>query len=305
MITKVSSSLYQQLIDSFEGSFSETEVHRSRRLHAFEKFKSTGFPTAKAEEWRFTNLQPALNDSYQLSTHLPGREVHAEAGLIHGVEAYRIVTVNGVYRQDLSDQIDIPGVTLCSLSEAVKNDAFETHFGQYADKADNPFVWLNTALATDGVFLEVKANMVSEKTIHIINITVADSQTFYQTRNLVVLEKNSEAEVIETFLTEEGSAKTLANTVTEIVVAENAKLEHYYLQEADRQGYFNNHTEVIQRKHSLYNNYNCTFPGPSFVRNTINVRMDDPNVESHLYGITLLAGDQLVDNHTIVDHIKP
>ncbi len=305
MITKVSSSLYQQLIDSFEGAFSENEVHRSRRSDAFEKFKNTGFPTAKAEEWRFTNLQPVLNDSYQLSAHLPGREVHAEAGLIHGVEAYRIVTVNGVYRQDLSDQIDIPGVTLCSLSEAVNSEAFEAHFAQYADKAENPFVWLNTAMAADGFYLEVKANMVLEKSIHIVNIAAADSQTFYQSRNLIVLEKNAEAEVIETFLTEEDSAKTLANTVTEIVVAENAKLEHYYLQEADKQSYFNNHTEVIQRQYSLYNNYNCTFPGPSFVRNTINVRMDDPNVESHLYGITLLASDQLVDNHTIVDHIKP
>src|SRR5690606_3750409 len=96
MITKVSSSLYQQLIDSFEGTFSESDVHKSRRSDAFERFKSTGFPTAKSEEWRFTNLQPVLGDTYQLSSHLPGREVHAEAGVIHGVDAYRVVTVNGV-----------------------------------------------------------------------------------------------------------------------------------------------------------------------------------------------------------------
>jgi len=128
---------------------------------------------------------------------------------------------------------------------------------------------------------------------------------FFQTRNLIVLEKNAEAQIVETFVTEEGSSKTFANTVTEIVVDENAKLEHYYLQQARSQSSFNNHTEIIQRKYSLYNNYNCTFPGASFVRNTINVRMDDPNIESHLYGITLLADNQLVDNHTVVDHMEP
>ncbi|HIY76694.1 MAG TPA: SufD family Fe-S cluster assembly protein, partial [Candidatus Sphingobacterium stercorigallinarum] len=42
-----------------------------------------------------------------------------------------------------------------------------------------------------------------------------------------------------------------------------------------------------------------------FVRNDFNVRLDAENVESHLYGINLLADEQFVDNHTIVDHMKP
>lgn len=305
MITQVSSSLYQQLIGSFEEPLLATETLESRRKEAFNRFKNTGFPSSKAEEWRFTNLQPLLNESYQLGAHLPGREVNVDAASIKGLEAYRIVLVNGVYRHDLSDSLEESGISLSSFADSVQQETFTTHFAKHADEAENPFVWLNTALANDGFFLDVQAGRVLEKPIHIIHIAVSDSQTFFQTRNLIVLEKNAEAEIIETFITENGSAKTLANTVTEIVVSENAKLEHYYLQQAGAQGNYNNHTEVIQSKYSLYNNYNCTFPGPSFVRNTINVRMDDPNVESHLYGITLLSDSQLVDNHTVVDHMKP
>jgi len=305
MITQVSSSLYQQLIDSFEEPLLGTEVLENQRKEAFEKFKNTGFPSAKAEEWRFTNIQPLLNENYQLGAHLPGRAVNPNAATIEGIDAYRIVLVNGVYRHDLSDTMEEAGVVLSSLTDAVHSNVFNTHFAQYADKAENPFVWLNTALFHDGFFLEVQTGEVIQKPIHVIHIAVADSQTFFQTRNLIVLEKNAEAEIIETFVTENGSSKTFGNTVTEIVVSENAKLEHYYLQQADQQSNYNNHTEVIQRKYSLYNNYNCTFPGPSFVRNTINVRMDDENVESHLYGITLLSDHQLVDNHTVVDHMKP
>lgn len=305
MITQVSSSLYQQLIGSFEEPLLTKEVLESRRKEAFEKFKNTGFPSAKAEEWRFTNIQSLLSESYQLGAHLPGRAVNVDAANIEGVDAYKIVLVNGVYRHDLSDSLEEAGIHLSSFAEAVQLDTFNEHFAKYADQAENPFVWLNTALTNDGFFLDVQAGRIIEKPIHIVHIAVADSQTFFQTRNLIVLERNSEVEIIESFITEDNSASTFSNTVTEIVVSENAKLEHYYLQQADKQSKYNNHTEVIQSKYSLYNNYNCTFPGPSFVRNTINVRMDDPNVESHLYGITLLSEDQLVDNHTVVDHMKP
>jgi len=305
MITQVSSSLYQQLIGSFEEPLLGSEVFDNRRKEAFEKFKNIGFPSAKAEEWRFTNIQPLLNENYQLGAHLPGRAVNVDAANIDGIDAYRIVIVNGVYRHDLSDTIEESGIVFTSLADAVRLDTFNAHFAQYADKAENPFVWLNTALSSDGFFLDIQANKVLDKPIHIIHISAADSQAFFQTRNLIVLENNAEAEIIETFVTEDNSSKTFGNAVTEIVVSENAKLEHYYLQQADKQSNFNNHTEVLQRKYSLYNNYNCTFPGPSFVRNTINVRMDDANVESHLYGITLLSDNQLVDNHTVVDHMKP
>ena len=46
-------------------------------------------------------------------------------------------------------------------------------------------------------------------------------------------------------------------------------------------------------------------PGASFVRHNITGRLDAWHVESHLYGINLTSGKQFVDNHTIVDHVKP
>src|SRR5690606_20777512 len=195
MITKVSSSLYQQLIDSFEGAFSENEVHRSRRSDAVEKFKNTGFPTAKAEEWRFTNIQPVLNENYQLGAHLPGQAVNVNAANIEGVDAYRVVLVNGVYRHDLSDTIEEQGVVLGSFADASQSEVFNRHFAQYADKAENPFVWLNTALSNNGFFIEVQTAKVIEKPIHVVHISIAESQTFYQTRNLIVLDKNAEAQI--------------------------------------------------------------------------------------------------------------
>lgn len=305
MITQVSSSLYQQLINSDDGLFSSSAGFGQRRKDAFEQFKSIGFPSSKAEEWKYTNIQSLVKDTYQLDGHLPGRAVNVDTAAIEGLDAYKIVLVNGVYRKDLSDTIDETGVFVSSLSEAAEDDVLQKHFAEYADKAENPFVSLNTALANDGFVINILGGNVVQKPIHIVHVAAADSQTFFQERNLIVVGKSAEAEIVETFINETDSAKVFGNIVSEIVVEENAKLEHYYLQQSGSAGNYNNHTEIIQSKYSLYNNYNCTFPGASFVRNTINVRLIDADVESHLYGITLLSDSQLVDNHTVVDHLKP
>src|SRR5690554_7798920 len=105
MITQVSSSLYQQLVGSFEDPLFAKGILEDRRKEAFEKFKNVGFPTSKNEEWRFTNIQALLNDGYQLGAHFPGKAVNVDAAKIEGVDAYQVVLVNGVYRHDLSDTI--------------------------------------------------------------------------------------------------------------------------------------------------------------------------------------------------------
>jgi Fe-S cluster assembly protein SufD len=306
MITQVSNSLYQQLRTTFEESLPKTDgpIEHLRKA-AFERFTTEGLPTAKLEEWKNTGIQSVLNENFVLNSDLPGRSVTIDKALIEGVDAYKIVLVNGVFRKDLSDVPSEKGVEILATADALDHAVFQVHFAQYADKSDNPFVRVNTALAKDGFFIHIADNVQLIKPIHVIHVSVTNSSEFFQGRNLIVLGKNAEVEVLESFITENGSEESLSNVVTEIVLDINAKMEHYYIQIAGEQSKFLNHTEVIQLKHSLYNNYNCTFPGSSFIRNNINVRLEAESVESHLYGINLTSAKQLVDNHTVVDHIKP
>lgn len=307
MITQVSSSLYHQLVTFFEDRLTlqgYQEPLTSLRNEAFARFKELGFPTLKMEDWKYTNLQPLINQHYLLNDAIPGKDVDVDKAIIKGLEAYRLILVNGRFRKDLSDTVDEPGVVVTAIDEAATNEAFLTHFAQYADKTDNPLVALNTALFDGGLYIHVGKNVTLKKNIHIIHVATSSEAIFNQTRNLFVLDINAEAEIIESFITND-EALSLNNNVSELVLHENARLQHYYLQTAEEKSRYLNHTEVKQAKHSLYNNYNCSFPGASFVRNNINVRLDDTAVESHLYGVTLTAKDQLVDNHTIVDHRMP
>lgn len=307
MITKVSDSLYTQLINTYGGNLPSAEPHSldEIRKQAFERFKSSGFPTVKQEDWKYTNVQPLVNQHYHLEAESPADGIAIDKAVIPGLDAYRVVMIDGQYSRELSTVEDVPGLSIMPIGEAFERLCFAKYFAEFADKTDNPFVALNTAAFTSGLFIEVGKNYQLQKPIHIIHVAAAAKPLFVQARNLYVISTFAEAEIIESFITDADADRNLNNAVSEIVVRENAKLQHYYLQVSGPQSNYLNHTEVYQEKHSLYNNYNCSFPGAAFVRNNINVRLGDSEVESHLYGVTLTADNQLIDNHTVVDHMKP
>lgn len=307
MSTTIADSLFGQLTATFQDleKVDEPSSLTAIRQQAFDKFKEVGFPTVKNEDWKYTNIHSLVQRLYALNGDVDVADIEISKAEIPDLDAHRIVLVNGQYVLAFSTLEEEDGLTVKSIEEAVGEAQFEKHFAQYADKTDNPLVYLNTALYTSGIFIHVQKNAVINKPIHIVHVATGEQDFFAQTRNLFVAEANAEVELIESFITLDGAAKNLNNKVTEIVLDENAKVQHYYIQLADENSSYLNHTEVYQEKHSLYNNYNCTFTGVAFVRNNINVRLDAEQVESHLYGINLLAGNQLVDNHTIVDHLKP
>ncbi|MGO1243606.1 MAG: Fe-S cluster assembly protein SufD [Sphingobacterium sp.] len=307
MSTLVAESLYQQLVSTFEESetFQTSSKLSTIRHEAFERFQKEGFPTVKNEEWKYTNLHSLVNKPYVLNIQADVDKVDASLADIPNLDAHRIVLVNGQFVLAFSSLDDEVGLTVKPIDEAYEEPNFQAHYAQYADKTDNVLVQLNTALQTSGVYISVAAGKVVSKPVHIVHVAAGDSPFFAQTRNLIVVEPNAEIEIIESFVTQKESADNLHNKVTEIVVRESAKMQHYYLQVAESSSAYIHHTEVYQEQHSLYNNYNCNLPGASFVRHNINVRLDAENVESHLYGINLTDARQFVDNHTVVDHMKP
>jgi Fe-S cluster assembly protein SufD len=62
---------------------------------------------------------------------------------------------------------------------------------------------------------------------------------------------------------------------------------------------------VSQKKHSVYNNYTFCLQGSDLLRNELHVLLDEEHTETNLYGLYLASGNQLVDNHTFVEHRKP
>jgi Fe-S cluster assembly protein SufD len=88
----------------------------------------------------------------------------------------------------------------------------------------------------------------------------------------------------------------------EIVVGENASFEYCKIQNDDQLHQVAN-TVIHQSNSSQVNTFTLTLQG-KVIRNNFNITIDGENCESHFYGLYMLNGSTLADNHTVVDHRK-
>jgi Fe-S cluster assembly protein SufD len=307
--------LYEEVVRGFDQltqtiAKSESADLRKTRLHAFENFRESGFPSIRNEDWKYTNLTRFLKDEYALS--LPGSIAApatvanaaklADSARIADFDCYTIVLVNGAWDKQLGS--DLPkGVEILPIAEAKQDPALAASFSQ--DGKDRFFAALNTALFSDGLFIRVKAGALPEKPLHIIHTYTAGTNLMVQPRHLWVAGERAELSVVESLVADGGEAHIWANSRTEIILHRDAKVDHVVIQSAPAGTRLVNHTTVRQKKQSLYNNYTFTLPGADLVRNDLQAKLEEDHTETHLYGLYLAAGQQLVDNHTLVDHQKP
>lgn len=323
MINQLETPLYESMIAKFEIASlqSGNGTLRALRQAAFDTFKSLGFPSIKNEEWKYTNILPFLKDDYELEViqqDLTKEEFDKTARLVaahldevqHSLKgeqkgAYRLVTVNGKINEALSVLPDSGLIRILPFAEAEDTVTFQQYFGKIATLQDNAFVALNTALYNDGLFIEAVKGAALDKPLHIVNVLLSGTSVFVQPRHLFVVQANSSLEIIETTITDNTDQNIFVNGVTEIAVAENAHFHHYDIQTGRKGMRFVQRVEASQEQHSNYSNYTFTLPGTDLVRNNLVLHLNAANLESHLYGLYLTAGTQLVDNHTEVHHKKP
>jgi Fe-S cluster assembly protein SufD len=336
MMTPQDIPLYEEVVNGFnrlsaaDALGRESSDLRRTRQSAFERFRESGFPTIKNEDWKYTNIARWLKDEYALGG-IPGgsggaaaygavaENVRAavERARVAELDAYIVLLVNGVWQKE--DAGGLPkGVELLTVAEARQDPALSGYFERPADGRERYFAALNTALFSDGLFIRVDAGALPAKPLHIIHVFTADHNLLVQPRHVWVVNRQAELKVIESVVTAgvgtgaeaaddkgQATAKIWVNSLTEIIVHSDAKVDHTVVQTPGERTRLVQHTTVRQKRQSLYNNYNFTFPGADLVRNDLQIRLEEDHTETHLYGLYLAAGQQLVDNHTLVDHQKP
>ena len=276
------------------------------RQAAARRFAEIGFPTRRNEEWRFTPIAPIAETPFTPAApatlnHAALRQ-HTYPGLSHVV-----ALVNGRYVEELSDLAGLPaGVTVTSLAGVIEScpDSVERYLARLASFETQAFVAINTALFCDGVFIEIPRNTVVARPIHIVSLSAPGSEpAVSHPRVLVVAGENSQATVIETYAGV-GDEVYLANAVTEIILAENAIVDHYKVQHESAQAYHVATMQVQLARASNFSSHSVTLGG-AITRNDINAVLGAENIECTLNGLYMGRDRQIVDNHTFIDHAMP
>jgi Fe-S cluster assembly protein SufD len=306
-ITEKYLSLYHDNIEKISGNSSP--YINSFREEAFGKFSELGVPTKKDEAYKYTNLNLFFDHDYA-SYFIPEASDFQKAEDfrcdITELDAHGIVLLNGFYPTIKDKLRQLPsGVWIGSLNEAAKKfpEIIERHYGKYAHSDTDGLVHLNSAMASDGVFVYVPEGVTLPKPVQVVNLVEAEVDSFSQHRNLIIVEKRAEFSIIICDHTL-SPKKFLTNAVTEIFVGEGAHFDIIRVQNEHNAACKITHTFIHQERNSVASSNNMTLHG-GLIRNSTYHYLGGEGAECHSYGLYLADKWQHIDNFVNVDHAFP
>ncbi len=264
------------------------------REQAAARFEALGWPTTELEEWKYTNIAPIARVNWRTDGQARADDLGAS---LRAEALAELVFVNG---QLLEAGGTPAGAEILPLSEARVHPAFERHYARYADYQRHALTALNTANAQDGALVVVPDGKAIAGFIHLLFIG-SGSDIWSHPRNLIVVGRGSQVAVVESFV---GTGNYFTNAVTEIVAGEGAHVDHYKIERESADAFHIGTVQIHQERSSNVTSRNISLGG-SLVRNEVNVALSGEGAGLTLDGLFVLADGQHVDNHTVIDHVKP
>jgi Fe-S cluster assembly protein SufD len=289
------------------------EQLQALREAAFRRFEEAGLPKTKDEEFKYVSLRALEEGRFSPAYGATVDRRQIETTTLGKVDAITVTFVNGQHAPELSSAHALPqGVFVGSLE-----DGFLAHEetilerlgkvasleGKLGSTNDERFVNLNTAFLSEGAFVFVPKGVALERPVQIQYVSTADHGPLVSyPRTLIVLEESASAKVIESYVGLGGVYFT--NAVSEVVLDKRAILEHTKYQAETGESVHIANIAAYQEEESTYTSNNVNF-GARIARTDVNVFCDAERTETWLNGVNVGLGEQVIDNHTRIDHAKP
>lgn len=282
------------------------------RLEGFDTFNKTGLPAIRDEEWKYTGISSLFDKEYSQfdeqavpdisSTDVDGMRLPGHT------EASELVFINGVYTPQLSViRSSEEQLTILPLEEAARGsyrELVEEHLGKSNRYITDGIHALNTSFIYGGIFMRVPKSGDHPHPVYLYHISDVRSQhTLSQPRSLIIVEEGAALQLLETYQSL-GTMDSFSNQVMEIAVNDAARLEYYKIQNEKPNGNQVSTTHIRQIGRSFVQALTVTLNG-GMIRNNLNIVLEAPGNEAHLYGLYLLKGRTHADNHTLVDNRQP
>ncbi len=270
------------------------------------------FPTPKIESWKYTNTEPIAVGSFERkvpsTTKLSVDDLapYLIPDTAGGSGAARLVWVDGVFSEQLSSADLPPGIEFFTTPQMTggENEELATLVGSTGVHRSAEFAALATTLMSEIVCLRAKAGVVIQNPLQLLYVTTAESTGSVQVpRVLVVVGENAHLSVVESFVGV-GAERYLSIPIVEAFVAQCGRFDHVKIQVEHESACHMSHTIVQQNRSSSASAHLFSFGG-ALVRNNVDVELLGSGCHSVLNGLSLLVGDQHVDNATNIHHVEP
>lgn len=275
------------------------------RREAIGRFRALGFPGRDREEWRHTDLGPLPEIPFRPPSGTPNPKLFS--AVARGpLRDFQIAFVNGRFAPAWSSLEGAPGVEVRDLAGLLRQDPARVDplLGRLAALDRNPFAALNTALFPDGAFVRLEPGAAPDRPLHLLFISSLAGEPYVtHPRVLVSAGEGARATIVESFLGPSGGL-SFTNAVAEIDAAPGASLDFVQVQRESAEAF---HAAAFHarlgRGASLL--HHCISLGARLARHDLAVSLEGEGAEAVLNGLYEVAGDQVVDHRTAVDHAAP
>jgi Fe-S cluster assembly protein SufD len=287
---------------AFEGFAKAQEPNwlKSLRGDAFARFRTLGLPTTRLEDWKYLSLSPlarlelgaGLSKTSEMPDHL---DLDASA---------RLVFVDGKLDPARSRMNGLPkGLLVTSVAElaASGDQALSKALSAYQGGQEDGVKALNSALFTDGAWIEIDPGVAVSKPVHLVFIATEGHAPAL--RNIVRAGERSELRIVEEYVTR-GTRAALTNAVTQLDLAKGAIVKSLKLQREGSGAAHLADSRVAQAEGSRYESLWVSL-GAQTSRNEIHAKLAGTGAECRLLGLYAARDKEQVDSHTVIDHASP
>ena len=263
----------------------------AKREAALANIDEHGLPSVSDEDWKYTDLGPAIDISNRWlcdgagasSTDVQRDSIQA---LCSSIDANWLVVANGLVNLDYLDASTDIDIERFSNTAAPK-------------LAVRPLTDLNTALLQDG--LRVQIHGATEKPLGILVIDEVNAGAGVSQANVEIeVAPGCDVEIIE-YHHSSGEGDHYSNSVIALQIDQAAHVSYARIQNR-RLG----HVQTGRLSASLANDARLNMSGydigGGLIRNDIDIDLSHPGAEAAFNGLYLAGDGQHIDNHTRVDH---
>ena len=270
------------------------------REQALAQSLRVGFPHNKLERWKYASLRALANKAFSAQS--------ANAAAIDSAAlppAPRLVFVNGKYNAGHSDIQALQGVQMRTLYDALQSNderAVAVLGRDFAD-IEAPFTSLNTALAEDGLLIDVAENAAPELPLHLVFMQTEAAAGSHYLRHKIECGEHSRLTIIEHHI---GNAQqaSFSNQLWHIDLKLHAHLTHIRLQQLDSQALQFNRSDAAIAGHAEYIRLDVE-SGSHFSRNELNISLQGEQAKARSGGVLWADNKAMLDTRLVARHQAP
>src|SRR5918997_350625 len=283
-----------------------------RRLSAWRTFEKTPMPTLRDEAWRYTDISDVKIEDFV--PYAPSADVSSEVDLPDAVQrlikegeensALLVQHNSETTYVRVDEELLRKGVVFTDLHTALREheDLVREHLFGLVPVDYDKFAALSAAAFSGGSFLYVPRGVDVE--VPIQSYRWLDVTGSIMPRTLVVVEEGASVTYIDEYASADGEEPAFSNGAVELYVGQGASLRYVSLQNWERNVLHFNTIRSSTEKDATINSLVVSL-GSQLSRTNVEAGLAATGSDSEMLGLYFADSNQLLDHHTLQDHVSP